>query len=288
MIGGNWRLRAACAALCFAPVHKGDEMASDLSMPVPNLARRFGGIARLYGEPAMAGFHAARVVVVGLGGVGSWAAEALARSAVGQIMLVDMDHIAESNVNRQIHAIGDTFGQSKVLAMAQRIGAINPACVVDSVDEFASGDNALRLVEGADVVIDCVDEVRAKVALIAAARTVGVSIVTCGAAGGRKEPSGIRCADLGLLTGDPLLAKVRHRLRRQHGFPLAGAAKPRFNVTGVYSDEPVQRPQGAGPGLACAGYGSSVAVTATMGFVAAAQALTKLAARTARGDSQRA
>jgi tRNA A37 threonylcarbamoyladenosine dehydratase len=257
-----------------------------------DLTRRFAGVTRLYGEAAAQRFRAAHVVVVGIGGVGSWAAEALARSAVGQITLVDLDHVAESNTNRQIHALGDHYGKAKVDAMAERLVAINPACRVRAVDEFATAENAASLVSGADVVLDCVDQVVAKAALIAAARAAGVTIVTCGAAGGRFDPTRVRCDDLARLAGDPLLAKVRHKLRREHGFPRDdGKRTPRFGVTGVYSDEPLQRPVEAcdadgrpapGAALACAGYGSSVVVTATMGFVAAGQALATLSARVLR------
>jgi tRNA A37 threonylcarbamoyladenosine dehydratase len=259
-----------------------------------DLTRRFAGVTRLYGEPAAAQFRAARVVVVGIGGVGSWAAEALARSAVGHITLVDLDHVAESNTNRQIHALGDVYGKAKVEAMAERLVAINPACRVRAVDEFASVDNAAALMAGADVVLDCIDQVVAKAALIAAARAAGIAIVTCGAAGGRFDPTRIGCADLARFTGDPLLAKVRHKLRRDHGFPRDDGKRPaRFGVTGVYSDEPLQRPVAecdaagrpvAGAGLACAGYGSSVVVTGTMGFVAAGQALALLSAGASRAD----
>ena len=133
-----------------------------------DLDRRFSGVTRLYGAGAVGRFRAARVVVVGIGGVGSWAAEALARSAVGHLTLVDLDHIAESNTNRQIHALGDAYGKAKVDAMAERIRAINPACTVRPVDEFAAVDNASSLIEGADVVLDCIDQVVAKAALIAA------------------------------------------------------------------------------------------------------------------------
>lgn len=250
--------------------------------------RRFAGVARLYGEDAAGRFRGAHVVVVGMGGVGSWAAEALARSAVGRLTLVDLDHVAESNTNRQIHALGDVYGKAKVDAMAERLVAINPRCRVRPVDEFATADNAASLVAGADVVLDCIDQVIAKAALIAAAHAAGVGIVTCGAAGGRLDPTRIRCEDLARLAGDPLLAKVRHKLRRDHGFPRDGGRRPaRFGVTGVYSDEPLQRPapvcdaQGRavpGAALACAGYGSSVVVTAAMGFVAAGQALSMLSA----------
>jgi tRNA A37 threonylcarbamoyladenosine dehydratase len=257
---------------------------------VIDLRRRFSGVARLYGEPASERFRAARVVVVGIGGVGSWAAEALARSAVGHLTFVDLDHVAESNTNRQIHALGDAYGMAKVDAMAERARAINPACSVRAVDEFATVDNAAALVSDADIVLDCIDQVIAKAALIAAAKAAGVAIVTCGAAGGRFDPTRVRCDDLARLAGDPLLARVRHRLRRDHGFPRDardGKQPPRFGVIGVYSDEPLQRPEpvcdaegrpATGAALACAGYGSSVVVTATMGFVAAGRALALLSA----------
>ena len=248
--------------------------------------RRFAGVTRLYGQAAAERFRDAHVVVVGMGGVGSWAAEALARSAVGQLTLVDLDHVAESNTNRQIHALGDAYGKAKVQAMAERLAAINPRCCIRPLDEFATIENAQSLVAGADVVLDCIDQVVAKAALIAAARAAGTAIVTCGAAGGRLDPTRIRCEDLARLTGDPLLAKVRHKLRHDHGFPRDGGRRPvRFGVIGVYSDEPLQRPapvcdaEGrpvAGAALSCAGYGSSVVVTAAMGFVAAGQALALL------------
>ena len=256
----------------------------------PDLERRFAGVARLYGEQGFARLRAARIAVVGVGGVGSWAAEALARSHVGAISLIDLDHIAESNTNRQIHALGDAYGMAKVEAMAERVRAINPACTVRAIDEFATVDNAASLVGDADVVLDCIDQVIAKAALIAAAKAAGVAIVTCGAAGGRFDPTRVRCDDLARLAGDPLLARVRHKLRRDHGFPRDtrdGKQPARFGVIGVYSDEPLQRPApardadgGPAPGaaLACAGYGSSVVVTATMGFVAAGRALALLSA----------
>ena len=140
-----------------------------------DLVRRFSGVTRLYGEQAAERFRAARVVVVGIGGVGSWAAEALARSAVGHLAFVDLDHVAESNTNRQIHALGDVYGKAKVDAMAERVRAINPACTVRAIDEFATADNAASLVEGVDVVLDCIDQVIAKAALIAAATSGGGS-----------------------------------------------------------------------------------------------------------------
>lgn len=259
-----------------------------------DVGRRFGGVARLYGAAGARRLRAARIAVVGLGGVGSWAAEALARSAVGGITLIDMDHVSESNTNRQLHALDGAYGKAKVLAMAERIAAINPECAVTAVDDFATPDNAATLIAGHDVVIDCSDDVPAKAALIAAARMQRVAIVTCGAAGGRIDPLRIAHGDLARIAGDPLLARVRHRLRREHGFAREpdrsqgrDARLPRkFDVAAIYSDEPVRRPPASAGAartelagdLSCAGFGSAVTVTATMGFVAAAVALNRLAA----------
>ena len=157
----------------------------DLSPPDADLARRFGGVARLYGEEGAAKLRRAHVAVIGVGGVGTWAAEALARSAVGVITLIDMDHIAESNTNRQIHALGDAYGQAKVEAMTKRIAAINPSCDIRPIDDFITVDNAEQMIVGYDFVLDCIDQVNAKAALIARARAVNIPVVTCGAAGGR-------------------------------------------------------------------------------------------------------
>lgn len=249
--------------------------------PDADLQRRFGGVARLYGGAAYRRFTRAHAVVIGIGGVGSWTAEALARSGVHALTLIDLDHIAESNTNRQIHALGDEYGKSKVVAMAARIAAINPACHVTTIEEFVTPENAATALPAADVVIDCIDQVSAKAALIAHCRAQRVQVVTCGAAGGRIDPTRIRADDLARATGDPLLAKVRYRLRRQYGFPREGARRaPKFGVAAVFSDEPVRRPaQDCDPAarLACAGYGSTVAVTAALGFAAAAVALQWLA-----------
>ncbi|MGH6624378.1 MAG: tRNA threonylcarbamoyladenosine dehydratase [Burkholderiaceae bacterium] len=260
---------------------------SDTPVADADEARRFGGVARVYGEGGAARLRAAHVAVVGLGGVGSWAAEALARSAVGRLTLIDLDHIAESNTNRQLLALQSTFGRSKVDAMAERIAAINPACEVHVVDDFVTADNVAGLIDGFSVLIDCIDRVRDKAALIARCRSAGIPVFTCGAAGGRIDPTQIACADLAKAVGDPLLASVRHRLRREHGFARSDARPPDFGVMAIYSAEPVRRPPGvattdesdrtiADAGLSCAGYGSSVVVTATMGIVAAAQAMDRL------------
>jgi tRNA A37 threonylcarbamoyladenosine dehydratase len=258
------------------------------ALPEADQVRRFAGVARLHGTAALQRFAAAHVVVVGIGGVGSWAAEALARSAVGRLTLIDLDHIAESNTNRQIHAIGETYGQAKVQAMAARIMAINPACEVCAVEDFVTPENVAQRIPAADAVIDCIDHVEAKAALLAWCVRQGIAAVSCGAGGGRVDPTRIRSADLARASGDPLLAKLRYRLRREHGFPReSGSGRVRrFGVTAVFSDEPVQPPRrddavepgGATThGLACSGYGSSVTVTAPLGFAAAALVLRRLA-----------
>jgi tRNA A37 threonylcarbamoyladenosine dehydratase len=250
-----------------------------------DLERRFGGIARLYGAQALERFRQAHVCVIGIGGVGSWAAEALARSAVGRITLIDLDHIAESNVNRQIHALGDEFGKAKVVAMAERIRAINPACEVVCIEEFVAEDNLDDLLaQGYDYVLDAIDQTRVKAALIAWCKAHEVDLVTTGSAGGQTDPSRIRVADLSRTIQDPLAARLRSLLRKQYGFPRD--PKKKFGVECVFSEEPLTYPsgdlacdvdEGGITGLNCAGFGSSVCVTATFGFVAAARVLTGLA-----------
>jgi tRNA A37 threonylcarbamoyladenosine dehydratase len=245
--------------------------------------RRFGGVARLYGAAAFARLAAARIAVVGVGGVGSWAAEALARSGVGALDLIDLDHIAESNINRQVHALADTLGQAKVQAMAARIGAIAPACQVTSIEDFVTPDNVAAILPAGDVVLDCIDAVQAKAALLAHCVAAGRRVFASGAGGGRTDPLRLRADDLALARGDPLLAKLRYRLRRKHGF--AREADCRFGIVAVYSDEPVRPPAPGGgadsgafaSGLSCAGYGSAVTVTAALGFALAAAALNALA-----------
>jgi len=222
-------------------------------------------------------------VVVGVGGVGSWAAEALARCGIGRLTLIDLDHVAESNVNRQVHALGSTLGASKVDVMAARIADISPATIVERVDDFVSVDNVASLVPAsADVVIDAIDAPRAKAALIAHCVAHGVPVVVCGAAGGRLDPLARRRSDVAEAKGDALLASVRARLRRDHAFPRDRGA--RFGVEAIWSPAPAggARPGVAGEAgmpLACAGYGSVVMVTAAMGFSAAADAVSGLLRR---------
>lgn len=247
-----------------------------------DIERRFGGLARLYGVPGAAAIRAAHVAVVGVGGVGSWAAEALARSGVGRLTLIDLDHVAESNVNRQIHALTDTLGQAKVQAMAERIAQIHPACRVDCVEDFVQPDNWPALLPApVDAVIDACDQVRAKTALAAwALRARRPWFITVGAAGGKRLAHQVDVDDLAHTTHDPLLAQLRYRLRREHGAPRDGA---RIGVVCVFSRESVARPHAscevaAGDGtLNCHGYGSTVAVTAGFGMCAAGWVLEKLA-----------
>lgn len=250
--------------------------------------RRFGGLRRLYGSAAFERFQQAHVCVVGIGGVGAWTAEALARSAVGRLTLIDPDHLAESNVNRQVHALTHELGKSKIQAMTERIRAINPLCRVTGVEEFLEAGNvAALLAEHFDYVVDAIDSARAKTALIAHCRRHRVRLVCVGAAGGQSDPGQVQIADLARTTEDPLLAKVRASLRREHGFPRDPAKK--FGVDCVYSTEPLTYPRAEGGacyerpedahlhGLNCAGFGSSVCVTATFGLHAAAQVLNRLA-----------
>jgi tRNA A37 threonylcarbamoyladenosine dehydratase len=250
-----------------------------------DLQRRFGGLERLYGLQGAAAIRAAHVVVVGIGGVGSWAAEALARSAVGELTLIDLDHVAESNINRQVHALGNTVGKAKVQAMAERIADINPGCVVHGVEEFADADNWAALVPpGATAVIDACDDVKAKVAMAVWAQRTKMLFISAGAAGGKRLAHKVDVDDLANTTHDPLLAQVRYRLRKFHDAPREGR---KIGVACVFSREAVAPPdpscavEGDGS-LNCHGYGSVVSVTATFGQCAAGWVLDRLASASAQ------
>ena len=239
----------------------------------PDLERRFGGLRRLYGDAAYARLRAARVAVVGLGGVGSWAAEALARSGVAELTLIDLDHVAESNINRQVQALGATLGQAKAQALAARVADIHPGCVVHAVEEFAGPDNWPALLpRPIDALIDACDQVRAKQVLVAWALRERVAFVCVGAAGGKRLAHRVEVDDLAGATHDPLLAALRQRLRQQDG----AARKGPIGVHCVFSRESVHAPPGECDiegNLSCHGYGSSVTVTATFGFAAAGEVL---------------
>lgn len=246
--------------------------------------RRFGGVARLYGVEGAERLRNTHVCVVGIGGVGSWSVEALARTGVGRITAVDLDMVAESNTNRQIQALGEVYGMAKVDAIAERVRAINPDCKVSRIEDFVTPDNVEQILgQGFSVVIDAIDQVRAKAAMIAFCRRQKLPIVIAGAAGGQLDPTQVRISDLSQTVQDPLLAKVRSVLRREYGFPKDG--KKKFGVSAVYSTEPLRYPSSPatcdtnqGPtGLNCAGFGSSVCVTAVFGMAAAAQAINRIA-----------
>lgn len=240
--------------------------------------RRFSGIARLYGTQGAQAIAAAHVMVVGVGGVGSWAVEALARSGVGQLTLIDMDHVAESNINRQLPALESTLGRSKIEVLAERIADINPATELILVDDFVTADNLEALLGcGANWVIDCIDSARVKAAMIAFCRTHRHSIITVGAAGGQQDPTRVRVSDLRRTEQDALLARTRRILRQSAGFPTN--PKRSFGVPAVWSDEPVRgsdscRSEGS---LNCAGFGACMPVTASFGLAAAAHVLRELA-----------
>lgn len=263
--------------------------------------RRFGGTRRLYGDAAYAAFRRAHVGVIGVGGVGSWAAEALARTAIGRLTLFDMDHIVESNVNRQLHALDGAFGRAKVIAMAERLCAINSDCGVTAVEDFVTPENLEEMLErDFDWVIDCADNFRVKAAIIAHCKRRRIRIVTVGAAGGLTDPQGVKIADLSRTVQDPLLARTRKQLRARHGFTRN--LKRRFDIPCVCSeaqlsyyaaDGGVTRKKPARRGasssaLSCAGgMGSVMTVTATFGLVAVSHVLKRLAASpTAAGAGQ--
>ncbi|MBC7434748.1 MAG: tRNA threonylcarbamoyladenosine dehydratase [Bdellovibrionales bacterium] len=253
----------------------------------PDLARRFSGLERLFGMQGAARVQAAHVAVVGIGGVGSWAAEALARSGVGRLTLIDLDHVSESNINRQIHALDSTVGQAKVQAMRERIAQINPACVVTGIEDFVEPGNWPQLLPAdVDAVIDACDQVKAKTAMAAWARSEKKLFITVGAAGGKRLAHKVDIDDLSLTTHDPLLAQLRYRLRKEHGAPREGR---KMGVACVFSREAVAPPDascaidgdgdsGGGDGsLNCHGYGSIVSVTATFGQCAAGWVMDRLA-----------
>lgn len=259
-----------------------------------NTAQRFGGIGRLYGQQALEWLSQAHVCVIGIGGVGSWSAEALARSGVGQLTLIDMDDICITNTNRQIHALDITQGMVKVDAMAERIAAINPACLVNPVAEFINKDNLFEMIhDGFDLVIDAIDSVQSKAALIAHCKRRKQPIIVAGGAGGQIDPRQITSGDLAKTTHDPLLSKIRNTLRREYNF--SKNTKRKFGVECIYSTEQLVYPQPDGSvcqaksaqegniRLDCsAGFGAATMVTASFGLMAAARGIDKILAKRQR------
>lgn len=250
--------------------------------------RRFGGVSRLYGKQALTHFSNAHIVVIGIGGVGSWVAEALARNAIGKLTLIDMDVVAESNINRQLPALSSTVGRNKIDVMAERILDINPACDVQLIDSFVTQDNIPDLISlDTRFVIDCIDNSRIKAAMIAWCKRQKIKIITIGGAGGQVDPALIKIADLSSTKHDPLLSKTRKLLRQDYGY--SRNPKRRFAIPCVFSSEHLRYSTVSGDisqakpesntssDLSCAGgLGSSVMVTASFGFMAVAYVLNKI------------
>ncbi len=243
-------------------------------------SRRFGGVSRLYGTVGAARLRASSVCVVGIGGVGSWAVEALARCGIGRLTVVDLDMVCESNTNRQLHALGDEYGKAKVDAIAQRVMQINPECETHCIEDFVTAENLASILNtGFDVVIDAIDQTKVKAAMIAHCRQINLPIIVCGAAGGQTDPTQIAVSDLTQTIQDPLLARVRSILRKDYGFSRGGGGK--FGVLAVFSTEALRYPEHGdacanervSAGLNCAGFGSSVCVTSVFGMVAASRAI---------------
>ncbi|WP_152208532.1 tRNA cyclic N6-threonylcarbamoyladenosine(37) synthase TcdA [Marinobacter changyiensis] len=257
---------------------------------------RFGGIERLYGRQATAAFRDAHVAIVGLGGVGSWAAEALARTGIGRLTLIDMDDVCVSNTNRQSHALDGQYGKTKTDVMAERLRAINPHADIRIHFGFVTPKNTAELITSElDGVVDAIDSVKAKAALIAHCQRQKIPLVCAGGAGGQLDPTQIQVTDLSRTTQDPLLAKVRNLLRREYGF--SRNPKRRFGIEAVYSLEQLtypagdgevclQKPAGDGPvRLDCAtGFGAASPVTASFGFIAASRLINRIARKARSQD----
>jgi tRNA A37 threonylcarbamoyladenosine dehydratase len=243
------------------------------------MERRFGGLQRLYGVQTALHIQGSHVAIVGIGGVGSWVAEALARSGVAEISLLDLDHISESNINRQAHAITSTLGMAKVHAMQERIANINPDCTVHCVDAFVEPDNWPQILPAnVTAIVDACDQVKSKTAMVAWARGSRAIFVSVGAAGGKRHGHLVDVADLASVTHDPLLAQVRYQLRKFHGAPKEGKS---MGVQCVFSREAVAAPDPScamvsDGSLNCHGYGSSVSVTASFGMCAAGLIMDKI------------
>ena len=256
--------------------------------------QRFGGTGRLYGQQALHWFADARFCVVGIGGVGSWAAEALARTGIGHITLIDMDDVCITNTNRQIHALRGNVGQAKTEVMAERLRQINPECEVICIDDFVTPENVAALLDHRfDYVIDAIDSVRPKAALLAYCRRHKIPLITTGGAGGQIDPTQIAVTDLAKTIQDPLAAKLRERLKSD--FAIVKNSKGKLGIDCVFSTEALVYPQPDGTVCAsrstaegpkrmdcAAGFGAATMVTASFGFIAVSHALKKFIARKVR------
>lgn len=238
--------------------------------------RRFAGVAKIYGEDSFSHYEKSHVMVIGIGGVGSWAVEALARSGVGELTLVDMDVVAASNINRQLPALSTTLGHEKIAVMAERCRAINPRIQINLIDDYLTPENIKEILAGApDLILDCIDDVKAKFALMLHCRFNKIPLIVSGGAGGKLDPLKIRVADLSKTEQDPMLAKLRAQLRAKG---ICKKPKEKFGITCVYSiDNPFSSADVCvSAGLRCGGYGSAVVVTSSFAMVAVAEGLKKL------------
>ena len=254
-----------------------------------NTTSRLTGIARLYGEQGLAIFQASHVAVIGIGGVGSWVAEALARSGIGELTLIDLDEICASNINRQIHALTETVGQSKTAVMAARIKSINPDCLVHQINEFVGYANLQSCLSiNYDYVVDAIDSAAIKAAILNWCKRQKVAVICIGGAGGKINPAEIKIADLNRTLNDPLLATVRSQLRAYHGF--SRNKKRYYSIDCVFSTEQPRYPDNQGsttfakPGEAISmdctnGFGAVTHITASFAFHATARLLDKLLKR---------
>ena len=248
---------------------------------VDNYEQRFGGIGRLYTPEGLSKLRQAHVCVIGIGGVGSWAVEALARTGIGKITMIDMDDICVTNINRQIHAMTGTVAQLKTESMKERVERINPECVVEIIDDFITPENIPEYLNlGYDYVLDAIDSVRTKAALIAYCKRNKIKLITTGGAGGQTDPSQIQIADLSKTIQDPLAARVRSLLRKEYNF--SQNPKRKFGIDCVFSTQPLIFPK-MGEGcevsatMNCAnGFGAVTMVTATFGFFAVSRLVDKL------------
>ena len=241
--------------------------------------RRFAGVAKIYSEDTFSHYEKSHVMVIGIGGVGSWAVEALARTGVGELTLIDMDVVAASNINRQLPAMSSTLGMDKIEVMAERCRSINPRIKINLIDDYLTAENVKELlVEAPDLILDCIDDVKAKLALMLHCRFNKIPLIVSGGAGGKLDPLKIRVADLSKTEQDPMLAKLRTQLRSKG---ICKKPKEKFGITCVYSiDNPFSSADVcASAGLRCGGYGSAVVVTSSFAMIAVAEGLKKLDAK---------
>ncbi|WP_411844878.1 tRNA threonylcarbamoyladenosine dehydratase [Roseibacillus persicicus] len=251
---------------------------------------RFSGIARLYGQQALDNFANAHVAIIGIGGVGCWVAEALARSGVGTFTFVDLDDLCVTNINRQLHAVEETIGRSKAQVMADRLRSINPDVVVHVRQEFFTEKTAENILSDSyDWVIDAIDSIKAKCLLLALCREKEIPVITSGGAGGRIRTDKIEVADLSRTHGCALLLQVRKNLRSDYGFPAGGKKAKKFKIPAVFSSEQpryptsdgcvsTQRPDDVVPGIRCdAGYGTATPIIGSFAFAIAGFVLNDLA-----------